>query len=158
MPLEMVTQIDQTKPIRNELPLWYLYTVGVAGERFFREIKDNGRLMGAKCNKCNLIYVPPSLFCERCFDKLEEWLETSSKGVVHTYTIAYVDLDGSKLDDPVIIAMVQIDGVHGGLVQRLGEVKLEEVKIGMPVEIVFKPKAQRTGSISDIKYFRPQRK
>ena len=155
MPLESVTQIDQTKPIRNELPLWYLYTVGVAGERFFREIKDNGKLMGTKCKKCDLVYVPPSLFCERCFDKLDEWLEVSNKGVVYTYTIAHIDLNGSKLDKPVILAMVQFDGVCGGLVHCLGEVTPDKVKIGMPVEAVFESKAKRTGSILDIKYFKP---
>jgi len=42
-----------------------------------------------------------------------------------------------------------------GLVHRLGEVEPEEVEIGMPVEIVLKPKEERIGSILDIKYFKP---
>ncbi len=156
MPLEKVSHIDQTKPVRNELPLWYLYTAGIAGERFFREIKDNGKLFGAKCQKCNLTYLPPSLFCERCFSQLEDWLEIKGKGTVHTYTISYIDLDGARLEKPIILAFVQFDGIHGGLVHLLGEAKPPaEVKIGMPVEVVFKSKAERTGSIMDIKYFKP---
>ncbi len=155
MPLEKVSQIDQTKPIRNELPLWYLYTAGIAGERFFREIKDNGKLFATKCPKCNLVYLPPSLFCERCFSQMEDWLAVKNQGTVHTYTISYIDLDGAKLDKPVILAFVQFDGIHGGLVHFLDEIKPEKVKIGIPVEAVFKPKAERTGSILDIKYFKP---
>lgn len=155
MPLEKVSQIDQTKPIRNELPLSYLYTAGIAGERFFREIKDNGKLFATKCPKCNLVYLPPSLFCERCFSQMEDWLVVKHQGTVHTYTISYIDLDGAKLDKPVILAFVQFDGIHGGLVHFLDEIKPEKVKIGIPVEAVFKPKAERTGSILDIKYFKP---
>ncbi|MBC8273509.1 MAG: Zn-ribbon domain-containing OB-fold protein [Chloroflexi bacterium] len=154
-PLEKVTQIGQTKPWHGEIPVYGQYTYGIAGERFFREIKDNAKIMGATCNKCNLTYVPARLFCERCFSKLEDWREVGSRGVVHTYTLAYVDLDGSRLDEPVILAMVQIDGACGGLVHRLSEVTPDKVEIGMPVKAVFKEKAERTGSILDIEYFKP---
>ena len=43
----------------------------------------------------------------------------------------------------------------GGLVHRLDEVEPVEIEIGMPVEAVFKPQAERQGSILDILYFRP---
>jgi uncharacterized OB-fold protein len=154
-PLEKVVQTNQTKPLLGDIPVYGQYTYGVAGERFFREIKDNARIMGTICNNCSLTYVPARLFCERCFNKLEKWLEVNKKGLVHTYTIAYLDLDGAKLKEPVILAMVQIDDTCGGIVHRLGEVKPDEVKIGMPVEAVFKAKADREGSILDIKYFKP---
>jgi len=163
MGVEKVTQVTQTKPLREQLGyagdlLYGQYTYGIAGERFFREIKDNGKLMGTRCNKCDLTYLPPRIYCERCFSELEDWVEVSSKGSVYTYTLAYVDLDGLRLDEPLILALVKFDGIYGGLVHRLGEVKPEEVGIGMPVEIVLKPKAERVGSILDIKYFKPCRK
>jgi hypothetical protein len=130
--------------------------MGIAGERFFKELRNNARIMGARCEKCDLIYVPPRLYCERCFEKLEQWVDMGSKGEVHTFTIAHVGLDGSTLSEPVILAMVAIEGAHGGLVHRLGEVKPEQVKVGMKVEAVFEDKDKRTGSILDIKYFKPR--
>jgi hypothetical protein len=48
-----------------------------------------------------------------------------------------------------------LDGGDGGLVHRLGEVAPDELEIGMRVEAVFKPRAEREGSINDIRYFRP---
>jgi hypothetical protein len=39
-----------------------------------------------------------------------------------------------------------------------GEVSPEKIYIGMEVEPVWKPEAQREGAITDIKYFRPRRK
>ncbi|MGB5932674.1 MAG: OB-fold domain-containing protein, partial [Anaerolineae bacterium] len=72
-----------------------------------------------------------------------------------TYTILNVDLDGNPLQEPKIVALVNIDGTYGGLLHFLGEVELDELYIGLPVEAVFKPKKEREGSILDIKYFRP---
>jgi len=155
MPVGKVVQVSQTKPLHGEIPVYGQYTFGIAGERFFREIKDNGRIMGTRCEKCSLTYVPPRIYCERCFEGLKEWVAVPSTGTAHTYTIAHFDLDGAKLPEPAIIAMVQLDGVYGGLVHQLGEVRPEEVKIGMSVEVVFKDKAERVGSINDIAYFKP---
>jgi uncharacterized OB-fold protein len=162
VPLEKVTQVGQTKPWYGELSaapsephLYGQYTYGIAGERFFREIKDNARLMGTKCEKCELLYLPPRIYCERCFSELVEWLRIPKRGVIHTFTISYVDLDGNRLEKPIIVALVKFEGVYGGLVHRLAEIEPEEVGIGMPVEIVFRLKAKRIGSILDIDCFRP---
>lgn len=155
MPVDKVVQVSQTKPVYGEILVYGQYTFGIAGERFFREIKDNGRIMGTRCEQCSLTYVPPRIYCERCFDGLKEWVAVPSTGTVHTYTIAHFGLDGAQLPEPTIIAMVQLDGVYGGLVHQLGEVRPAEVKIGMPVEVVFKDKAERVGSINDIAYFKP---
>jgi uncharacterized OB-fold protein len=99
--------------------------------------------------------VPPRLFCEQCFEKLDEWLEVGKRGEVHTYTVAHINIDGTKLKEPIIWAMIKIDEVHGGIVHKLGEVNPKDVKIGMRVEAVFKDKKERTGSMLDIKYFKP---
>lgn len=162
MPVERVTQVGQTKPLYGGLSpapdqpgLFGLYTYGVAGERFFREIKDNGRLMGARCPKCNLVYLPPRLYCERCFSALEEWLEIPNRGTVHTFTVAHIDLDGNRLEKPAIIALVRFDGVYGGLVHRLGKIEPEKVCLGMPVKVVFKQQRAREGGILDIEHFEP---
>lgn len=133
----------------------YVYTHGIAGERFFKEIKENARIMGTKCKRCGIVYVPARMYCERCFEKLEEWVNVGKRGTVHAYTVAYIDMDGCKLKEPIVYAMVKMDGADGGLVHKLGEVNLKELKIGMAVEAVFKPKAKREGSINDIKYFKP---
>ncbi len=131
----------------------YEYTLGIAGERFLAEIKENARIMGAECTRCGLTYVPPRMFCERCFEELTNWVEMGGRGSVHSYTIAHIDVDNSRLEEPIIWAMIEIDGAHGGFVHKLGKVKPEEVRIGMRVEAVFKDKKERTGSIRDIKYF-----
>ncbi|MFX0068315.1 MAG: Zn-ribbon domain-containing OB-fold protein [Promethearchaeota archaeon] len=133
----------------------YVYTLGVAGERFFREIKENGKIFGVKCEECNIIFVPPKMYCERCFGKCEDWEEVNDEGVVHTFTVAHVDEKGKPLEKPMVFAFVEIMGTKGGFIHKIGEVNPEDVFIGMEVKAVFEEKDKRTGSINDIKYFKP---
>lgn len=51
--------------------------------------------------------------------------------------------------------MIKVNSTNGGLVHKIGEANPKDVKIGMQVEAVFKPKEEREGSINDIKYFKP---
>ena len=166
MPVGKVTQVSQTKPWYGGLSnaygeaalketgpgLYAQYTYGLAGERFFREIKDNAKILGSRCQKCNLTYLPPRIYCERCFEEIKEWREIENKGEIYTYTIARVALDGSPLEEPIILALVKFDDVYGGLVQQLDEVSIDKVKIGMPVKVAFKEKKKRKGSILDISF------
>ncbi len=140
----------------GEIPLEYIYTYGRAGEKYFRTLKDKGTFLGARCDACGITYVPPRIYCEKCFARLEDnYVEVGTTGVVHTFTILYKNLDGTEKDEPAIMAMIQLDGADGGVVHYLGEVKPEEVEIGMSVKAVLKPKKDRKGLITDIKYFKP---
>jgi uncharacterized OB-fold protein len=42
-----------------------------------------------------------------------------------------------------------------GILHLLGEVRPEKVRIGMAVEAVWRSDDERTGAITDIRYFRP---
>jgi uncharacterized OB-fold protein len=138
---------------QGDLPVTSRYTFGLAGERFYRAIKDEGKIYGSRCSKCDHIYVPASLFCERCMQELENWIDVGTVGEVYTYTLLFEDLDGNRLEEPEIIAFIRFG--DGGLVHRLGEVIQEKLEIGIQVEAVFKEKDKREGSIQDISHFRP---
>jgi uncharacterized OB-fold protein len=138
---------------QGELPVTNRYTAGVAGERFFRAIKERGQILGSRCSVCEITYVPARLFCERCLAALDEWEDVGGRGEVHSFTLLYRHADGTPREEPEIVAFVQLS--DGGLVHRLGEVAPESVAIGMPVEAVFKPADDREGSILDILHFRP---
>ena len=137
----------------GNLPVTSRYTFGLAGEKFFRSIKDNGKLMGTHCPKCERIYVPAALFCERCLSELDEWIDVGTVGEVHTYTLLYENYDGTPRSDPEIVAMISFG--DGGLIHRLGKIDTDDIEIGMTVKAVFKPPDQREGSILDIVHFEP---
>ena len=137
----------------GDLPVNSRYTYGLAGERFFRAIKDEGKIFGTRCSTCERTYVPAALFCERCMAKLDEWVDVGTTGEVHTFTLLYENYDGSPRETPEIVVFVEL--ADGGLIHRLDEVDPEDVAIGMQVEAVFKPKTERQGSILDITHFKP---
>jgi len=139
----------------GDMPTQGRYTAGIAGEKFFRQIQEHGKFLGTVCPACGITYVPPRLYCERCFAHLEKLVEVPTTGRVHTFTVIHLDLDGKMLSEPRILAFVQIDDTDGGLVHYLGEVEPDQVYIGMCVEAVFKDKADRKGSILDIVHFKP---
>ena len=153
--LDKVDKATEARAWRGEIPIRSRYTCGLAGEKFFREIMDNARFVGTRCSECDYIYVPPTIYCERCFAKLEDWVEVGKEGVVQSFTVLWVALDGSPLAEPETMALIQLDGADSVLVHRLSDVDLDDLRIGMRVKAVFKPKKKREGSILDIIHFVP---
>ncbi|HEU4759444.1 MAG TPA: Zn-ribbon domain-containing OB-fold protein [Dehalococcoidia bacterium] len=149
--VEHIERVTDLRVWLGDIPVSHLYTMGVAGERFFREIKENGRFLGARCEACAYTYLPPSLFCPRCFAKLDDWREVGPAGTVRARTLVHVDLDGRRLEEPIAVGLVQLDGADGVFVHRLAE----GVEVGQRVTAAFKEPRQRTGSILDIEQFRP---
>ena len=129
------------------------YSAGAVGSRFLIEMRDNKKIMGMRCSKCNIVYVPPRSTCPDCFAEIKEWVEVSDKGTVVTYTVAHQPSPVLPTEPPVIYGIIQLDGAGTGFVHMLGEVKPEELKVGMRVKAVFRE--ERTASILDIKYFKP---
>ncbi len=156
--MALIERMKKTTDItywEGRIPMNYVYTAGRAGEKFFRTLMK-GKITGAKCNNCSILYVPPRTYCEKCFVRLEDsYVDVGLRGTVHTFAQSHEAFDGSRKEKPSIVAMIRIDGAQGGLYHWLGEVDFDKVHIGMPVEAVFKPAKSREGSILDIKYFKP---
>ncbi len=137
----------------GNLPVTSRYTFGLAGERFFRAIKDEGTILGSYCPDCDHTYVPATIFCERCLDQLDDWMDVGTVGELHTFTQVFAGMDGEDLAEPQLVGFIAFG--DGGIVHRIDEADADDLIIGMLMEAVFKPKAERTGSILDIEYFRP---
>lgn len=137
-------------PVKNR------YTAGVAGQRFFEELKENGKIFGSKCNSCLITYVPARIYCERCFARLEEkdWVDVGTSGTVYSYTVVHKTKSKEQKEKPSIIAAVMI--ADGLLIHRLGNCKVEDLYIGMPVKAELKAITERQGGIEDIKFFKPE--
>ncbi len=150
---EHVERVTDLRAWPGEFPVSHLYTMGIAGERFFRELKDSGRFLGSRCAACDHTYLPPSIFCPRCFAALEEWKEVGPQGTVRAVTTAHRGVGGETLETPETLALIQLDGANDLLAHRIGG--SEGVEIGTRVEPVLKDAAQRGGSILDVRYFRP---
>jgi uncharacterized OB-fold protein len=137
----------------GELPVTNRYTYGIAGEKFFRALKEEGSILGTFCPECQRTYVPGTSFCERCFIQLTDWIDMGLIGKIHTYTLLYKNVDETNKSIPELIAFIRFG--NGGLVHKIKGIELENVYIGMEVAAKLKPKNHRKGNIQDIKYFMP---
>jgi uncharacterized OB-fold protein len=97
------------------------------------------------------------MFCEWCYGPTNEWIYLKDTGTVETFSISYLDPDALRIKDPILVGVVSIDGASPkhGFMHYFAEMKPEELHIGMRVKAVWKKKEERTGSIRDIKYFKP---
>jgi uncharacterized OB-fold protein len=157
----MLERIDKTTETRHWLGDMeadhYYYSAGIAGERFFNKLRDEGKILGAHCAACQITYVPPRIYCERCFAELGEntLKDMGRQGTVHAYTVAHLDKSGNRLDPLRVFAIIKLGSHATGFLHRLGEIEPEQVVIGMSVEAVLKPRKERRGQITDILYFKP---
>jgi len=134
----------------------YMWSTGVAMSRFLKELK-NGKIIARTCNKCGRIMVPPRMFCEQCFKPTDGWTYVKDTGTVNTYSVSFIAGDASRLKEPIIVAVIDLDGASKGMgiLHTMGEIDWKKVKFGMKVKAVWKPEKERTGAITDIKYFKP---
>ena len=115
---------------------------------FAQYLKD-GHLMATKCKKCGVLTFPPRADCVECMSDEYEFSEISGKGTLHTYTKIEAAPTGFEELAPYIVGVVDLEE-GGRLLAWIGEtIKEDEIKIGMPVQVV----PQIFDEIEDIKVY-----
>ena len=102
----------------------------------WRESDQNIRLYGGKCNACGYLQYPPQRVCTMCQakDDSEPVRMSEKKGTVFTYSMDYL---AATTDTPLVITVVNFDG-GGRMLCMMTDRELDEVKVGMPVEMSFR--------------------
>ena len=91
---------------------------------------------------------------------MDGYTHVKDTGRINTYSISYVAGDASRIKEPILVAVIDIDGASKGMgiLHLLGEIDdWKQIRFGMHVQAVWKPAEERTGAITDIKYFKPIR-
>ena len=151
-------QTDPTSPMhwRGDMQADYLYTNGVAGDRFFKHLKSNDSFLACKCPKCNKVFFPPRLYCEDCFCDItdENWVEVPFTGTVELSTVVTIDAHGKKLEKPKVIGFIHIDKTDSMILGLIETNNIDEELSNVKVEAVLKPKNKREGNLKDILFFK----
>ncbi len=136
----------------------YAWSAGEAMSRFLEELQ-NGRFIARTCRKCARVLFPPRMFCEECFRPTDAWTYIRDTGTIETFSISYLDTDARRIAEPILVGVVSLDGASPrmGMMHYFGEMTKDDIRIGMAVKAEWKPREERTGSVLDIRYFRPRR-
>ncbi|MBN1289015.1 MAG: DNA-binding protein [Actinobacteria bacterium] len=125
-------------------------TGGVVG-LFLAALRDEKKIIGSECRNCGKVFVPPASYCERCSSDISALREVGPRGIVISWTLAPKGFDNSPADAPFRYIMVRPMGADTPLLHVSPDD--ERIRIGTVVRPVFRE--ERTGSITDIKWFVP---
>ncbi|MFP3985440.1 MAG: Zn-ribbon domain-containing OB-fold protein [Candidatus Bathyarchaeia archaeon] len=104
-------------------------------ESFYKFVKEE-KLMGAKCNQCGQLLVPPKPMCPTCFSKNLSWKELPKKGKLLTYTVIHVAPKRFQHLTPYAVGIVKLeeDAQLPGIIKNVHPDKL---RVGMTLAIGF---------------------
>ena len=143
--------------VQGKLALPYQYFAGRTGSRFLVTLRDQKKIMGVRCKKCDKVFIPPRSSCERCFtDISENWVELKNTGTVTGFTIVRYKEPHQPIKPPYILALIKLDGADTPITHIVKGVPISKMKVGLKVEAVFAKKS--TATIMDIDHFRPDEK
>jgi hypothetical protein len=149
-----VSEREPVKSIVTPTHLVYEYTASGAHAEFLHQISQ-GRLVGQRCSECHKVYCPPSGACPRCGLPTSEWVDVADRGTVTTFCVVRVRSENIELKLPYSAANILLDGSDMPFIALLQECDPAEVRIGMRVEAVWRPREEWTPSFENIRHFRP---
>lgn len=103
--------------------------------RFWRTTGQRYQLRGEVCENCGNKIFPPRDVCPTCEREAKTPFTFSGKGEVYSYSVVHAAPEGFEKYAPYTVALVRL--MEGPLITaQLTDVDANEVKVGMPVEMV----------------------
>jgi uncharacterized OB-fold protein len=137
---------DDIKFMQQVISLDYEIRTAPVNKEFGRNMRE-GRITGHKCPQCGRVYVPPKGFCPICVVETSDAdeVEVNDRGVVTSWTVLTpIQYHGQNERDDYALASILLDGASGTVgQQRLLDVPLPEIRMGMRVEAVWAPEDER---------------
>jgi uncharacterized OB-fold protein len=149
------------------LTLTWKEPAGFYVNRMLLGMRDKEEIWAVKCPSCKRVLFPPEIVCGMCKirieDKDENWIKLGNEGtVVNFYTVT-----GNREVDPSTgwhpngqtfnpIGLIRPDGGNDWtvLAHILEETDTTKLYPGVRVRAVWKPREERHGLMSDIKFWR----
>ncbi len=130
------------------------HTASLPESTFLRALQD-GKLLGARSGKDGKVYFPPREADPATGKPLDEFVELPDKGTVTTFAIINIPFAGQRIKPPYVAAYVLLDGADIPFLHLVTEIDATEVRMGMRVEAVWKPREEWGLGIDNISHFRP---
>lgn len=149
-----VQTVDPVTGVIVPVSLDYLYAASPEESAFYRGLNE-GRIVGQRCPTCQKVYVPPRSACPADGTPTAEEVELSQTGTITTFCIVNVPFLGQKIIPPYVSAYVLLDGADIAILHLILGVPADEVRMGMRVKAVWKPREEWTYSLENIDHFEP---
>ena len=124
-------------------------------ESVFLRALEEGTLLGARTGKNGKVYFPPKEADPATGLELDNFVELPDKGTVTTFAIINIPFAGQRIKPPYVAAYVLLDGADIAFLHLVQEIDASEVRMGMRVQAVWKPREEWGLGIDNIEYFKP---
>jgi uncharacterized protein len=145
---------DGVRGIVTPVSLDYTYAASAEESRFLRGMAE-GKIRGQRCPRCEKVYVPPRGACPVDGVPTRDEVELPDRGIVTTFCIVNVPFLGQRIAPPYVSAYVLLEGADIPFLHLVLGCDASEVRMGMRVEAVWKPREEWTTSMQNIDHFRP---
>ena len=139
-----------TTPVR----LHYEHTASPGESEFLRGLAA-GRLLGQHCPACGKVYIPPRAACPTDGVPTAAEVELPDTGTVTTFCVVNVPFRGQQVPTPYVAAAIVLDGADIPFQHLILGCEPGEVRMGMRVAAVWKPRDQWGTTVENIDHFRP---
>ena len=134
--------------------LRYEHTASPGESTYLRGLAE-GRLTGQRCPACGKVYTPSRGTCPVDGVPASEEVELPDTGTVTTFSIVNVAYPGQQVTPPYVAAAVLLDGADIAFQHLILGCEPGEVRIGMRVRAVWRPREEWAPSASTISHFTP---
>ncbi|HCT81661.1 MAG TPA: DNA-binding protein [Micromonosporaceae bacterium] len=153
-PSEPLAAVDPVTMVTTPIRLQYEHTASPEETRYLYGLKE-GRLLAQRCPGCEKVYIPPRGACPTCGVPTTDEVELSDVGTVTTFCIVNVPFPGQRTKPPYVHAAVLLDGADIPFAHLILGCPADEVRMGMRVQAVWKPREQWGYTPQNIDHFRP---
>ena len=134
------------------------HTASLPESTFLRGLEE-GKLIGAYAildgGEKGKVYFPAREADPATGRQLTEFVELPDKGTVTTFAIINIPFAGQKIKPPYVAGYVLLDGADIPFLHLVTEIDAADVRMGMRVEAVWRPRDEWGLGIDNIEYFRP---
>ena len=130
------------------------HSASIQETRYLQALKE-GRLVGQRCPVCRKVYIPPRGACPVDGVPTEEEVELPDTGTVTTFCIVNVPFLGQRIKPPYVAAYVLLDGADIAFLHLILDCPAEDVRMGLRVRAVWKPREEWEFGLQNVTHFRP---
>jgi uncharacterized OB-fold protein len=130
------------------------HTASLPESKFLRALEE-GKLLAARTGDNGKVYFPPKEADPATGLELDQFVELPDTGTVTTFAIINIPFPGQRIKPPYVAAYVLLDGADIPFLHLVTEIDSADVRMGMRVQAVWKPREEWGLGIDNIDYFRP---
>ncbi|MCW2505029.1 MAG: hypothetical protein JWO79_3313 [Actinomycetia bacterium] len=148
------TSSEPVTMIETPIQLRYRHTTSAEESRYLRGLAT-GRLLGQRCPACGKVYIPPRGACPVDGVPTTDEVELPDQGTVTTFCIVNTPFAGQRITPPYVAAYVLLDGADIAIQHLILGCPAGEVRMGMRVRAVWRPREEWGTTPENIDHFRP---